>query len=45
LRRTIEHPGGSATQSFVLPANTAVGAYVIKLFNETSGFTSRIVVQ
>ncbi len=45
LSRKIEHAGGSATQSFTLPVNTAAGAYTVKLFNKTFDFTSRIVVE
>src|SRR6266498_1435810 len=45
LSRKIEHPGGSATQNFTLPVNAAAGAYIVKLFNKTFDFTSRIVVE
>src|SRR6266536_749702 len=45
LSKKIEHAGGSATQSFTLPVNTAAGAYIVKLFNKTFDFTSRIVVE
>ncbi len=43
--RKIEHTGGSATQNFMLPVNAAKGAYIVKLFNKTFDFTSRIVVE
>lgn len=45
FKTTIEHAGGSSTQSFLLPLNAKAGAYVLKIFNETLNFTSRIIVE
>lgn len=45
FKTTIEHAGGSATQSFLLPLNAKAGAYVMKLFNEKLNFTSRVIVE
>ncbi len=43
--KTIKHDGGSAAQNFMLPLNVKPGVYIVKLSNETSDFTSRIVVE
>jgi len=45
LSRKIEHAGGSATQNFMLPVNAVAGAYIVKLFNKTFDFTSRLIVE
>jgi hypothetical protein len=45
LNRKIEHTGGSATQSFTLPANAASGSYIVTLFNNTFDFTRVIVIE
>ncbi len=45
FNRTIEHSGGSGAQGLILPSNTKPGAYIVKLFNETSNFTNRLVIE
>jgi hypothetical protein len=41
----IEHTGGSSTKSFIFPLNIKPGAYILKLFNESTNFTNRVVVE
>ncbi len=46
LSRTIQHNGGSATQSVQLPNNLSKGNYVIKLANqERIVFTDKIIIE
>jgi len=41
----LQHNGGSAIQNITLPGVAKAGIYVVKVLNETSNFTSRIVVE
>lgn len=45
LQRTIEHAGGNGSQMLTFPGTLAKGVYVLRLFNESTSFDIRIVVQ
>ena len=43
--RTIEHPGGSASQSLTFPSSTARGIYVLKVFNQTFDYNTKLIIE
>ena len=45
LQTVIEHAGGNASQTLTLPSNIANGIYVLKVFNKSLSFDTRIIVQ
>lgn len=45
ISQSLTHAGGSASQLVTLPASAKAGTYVVKLFNETTNFSVRILVQ
>jgi hypothetical protein len=45
LAKTIEHGGGSATEQVILGVNILPGSYFVKIYNESTSFTSHLVVQ
>ncbi len=45
LDRVFDHAGNAATQQVMLPANISKGTYLVKLFNETTYITTKIMVQ
>jgi hypothetical protein len=45
LQRTIEHAGGNSSQLLTLPSAALNGVYVLRLFNKSTSFETRIIVQ
>lgn len=45
LDRVFDHAGNAATQQIMLPATVTTGTYLVKLFNETTYITTKIIVQ
>jgi len=45
FNRTIEHLGGSASQSLIFPSSIARGIYVLKVFNQTFDYNTKIVIE
>ncbi|MGI8952291.1 MAG: T9SS type A sorting domain-containing protein [Chitinophagaceae bacterium] len=45
ISKTVEHPGGSASQTIYLPASVARGAYTFKFANSITRFIKTLIIQ
>jgi len=45
FNKTIEHSGGSASQSLTFPSGIAKGIYVLKVFNQIFDYNTKIVIE
>jgi len=43
--KTIEHSGGSASQTVTFPSGTPKGIYVLKVFNQTFDYNTKLVIK
>jgi len=44
-QKVLEHAGGSAYETITLPSNISFGTYVVRVFNGTINYSTKVVVE